>query len=251
VAINRFAYANDFLEHLNLALGKPTATGLNTLVSIEPDEINPRKLDLGFKMAVEEELDYQRKKQADPNYKRELKNWKTVDGVTVPTELAQWNQAYELAASLVQSKKGLDRLVGGYGNDRGNAPRGDRALEIAANTLYNASFGIDSLTGAPLNYKYHAGHVLDFNNHGHGETRPEQARVNTVAQDFGGITKMDLLEDAQENLAAAVLYAKNPEAVTTLLNELPSSKRETKGWTPELNAMKANAKRWHIPVKNA
>ena len=61
---------------------------------------------------------------------------------------------------------------------------------------------------------------------------------------------MDLLEDARENLAAAVLYAKNPQAVTQLLTELPSSKRETKGWNPELNAMKKNAKRWHIEVEN-
>ncbi len=246
MAIRKFAYANDFLEHLNLALGEPTATGLNTLVAIKPEEISPRKLDLGLKMAVDEELDYQREKQANPNFKRELQHWRTVDGVTVPTESAQWNQAYELAASLVTGNKGLSRLIGGYGNERGNAPTGDRGLEIAANALYDASFGIDGLTGAPLNYKHNAGHLLDFNTHGDGATRPEQARVNKVAQAFDGIEKMDLLEDAREDLAAAVLYSKNPQVITQLLSELPSSKRETKGWNPELNAMKKNAKRWHI-----
>ena len=58
----KFANSSDFLEHLNFALGEPTAKGLNTLVAIEPDPINTRKLAAGFQMAMDEEEYFLRQK---------------------------------------------------------------------------------------------------------------------------------------------------------------------------------------------
>ena len=202
----------------------------------------------GFKMSSEEELDYQRKKQANPHYKRELLHWKTVDGVSVPTDPAQWTQAYELAASL--NKTNLRKLIGGYGGERGSVFMDNKALDLAADTLYNASFGIDVLTGAPLDFKHNAGHLYAFNKHGNGLTRPEQDKVNKVVKHFDGIKKLNILDDNLERLAAASLYAKHPKDMTKLLEWLPSSSRETKGWSPQLNKMIADCERWHIPINN-
>ena len=64
----KFANSQDFLEHLNFALGEPTARGLNTLVAVEPDAINTKKLAAGFQMAMDEEEHFLRQKQKDPAY---------------------------------------------------------------------------------------------------------------------------------------------------------------------------------------
>ena len=241
----RFAYSGDFLEHLNYALGEPTARGLNTLVAIDPDPIDPVKLKAGFEGAMAEEEHFLKQKQQNPNHKRELHGWRYDLGNTpMPVNPSEWNRAYAIAESL--DKKSLGKLIGGYGGKRGNAPTGELAVEMAADTLYNASYGIDVLTGAPLNYKHNAGHLLDFKNHGQGQTRPEQARVNKTLQEYDGMEKLLLAEKTLDDIATAKLYAKHPEAMTELLQSLPSSSRETQGWNPELNAMKANAERWNM-----
>ena len=59
---------------------------------------------------------------------------------------------------------------------------------------------------------------------------------------------MNILDDNLERLAAASLYAKYPKDMTKLLEWLPSSSRETKGWSPQLNKMIADCERWHIPI---
>ena len=242
---NKFANSSDFLEHLNFALGEPTARGLNTLVAIEPDPINTKKLAAGFQMAIDEEEHFLRQKQQDPAYTRQLHGWRYDVGPTpMPVNPREYERAYDLAKSL--SSKDVAKLIGGYGGERGNKPTGEAAIEEAADTLYNASYGIDTLTGAPLNYKQNAGHLLDFKNHGQGQTRPEQDRVNKTFQEADGMRKLLLAEQAIEDIRAAELYAQNPAAMEQLLSELPSSNRETKGWQPELNAMRNNAKRYHL-----
>ena len=242
---NKFANSSDFLEHLNFALGEPTARGLNTLVAIEPDPINTRKLAMGLRMAADEEEHFLRQKQKDPAYTRQLHGWRYDVGDTpMPANPSEYQRAFDLANSL--SSKDVAKLLGGYGGERGNKPTGTAAIEEAADVLYNASYGIDTLTGAPLNYKHNAGHLMAFKEHGHGQTRPEQDRVNKALQAAEGLQKLTLIDDLEEQVAAAELYAKNPAAVTELLESLPSSNRETKGWNPELNAMRTNAKRWHM-----
>ena len=242
----RYAASDAFLEHLNFKLGNPTATGLNTLVATDPGQVNARKLDIGLKMASDEELHYQRAKQKDANYQRQLHAWVyTDDAPAIPREMATYQQAYDLAASL--DAKNVAKLIGGYGGIRGNKPTGKTGVELAADALYNASFGIDTLTGAPLDYKHNAGHLLDFNNHGQGPTRAEQSRVNKVTQDFDGMHKLMLIDDTRDDLKNAQMYAAAPEAMEELLlNELGSSRRESDGWSPELNKMKADALRWHL-----
>ncbi len=240
-----FANSQDFLEHLNFKLGEPTATGLNTLVSVIPEPISTKKLALGFSMAQDEEQAYLRAKQLNPNHQRILHGWVYPEGMRPqPKNAAEYQRAYELAASL--HKDHLAKLIGGYGGKRGKKPTGSVGLELAADALYNASYGIDTLTGAPLNYKQNAGHLYDFAKHGQGPTRPEQERVNTVTQAYDGMKKLTLLDETLEDVAAARLYAQNPEAMEALLAELPSSNREYEGWNPELDAMKANARRWHM-----
>ena len=242
-------FANEFLEHLNFALGEPTATGLNTLVAINPEPINTKKLAMGIQMAMDEEEHYLRQKQKDPNYRRQLHGWRNDLGNTpIPTNPVEYERAYELAKSL--SSEDLAKLIGGYGGKRGNKPTGEKGIELAADALYNASYGIDTLTGAPLNYKQNAGHLLDFAKHGQGPTRPEQDRVNKVFQEYDGIDKIIMGEDTLDAIGTAELYAKNPAAMIKLLSELPSSRRETKGWEPELKAMRKNANRWHMNQEN-
>jgi hypothetical protein len=245
VGAEKFANSSDFLEHLNFALGEPSATGLNTLVKVKPDPINTRKLAMGLRMAAEEEEHFLRKKQQDPSYSRQLHGWRYDVGDTpMPVNPSEYQRAYDLASSLSQTDAG--KLLGGYGGKRGNKPSGAAAIEEAADVLYNASYGIDTLTGAPLNYKHNAGHLMAFKEHGHGQTRPEQGRVNKALQAAEGLQKLILIDDLEEQVAAAELYAKNPAVMEQLLSELPSSNRETKGWNPELNAMRSNAKRWHM-----
>ena len=245
MSVDKFAYANDFLEHLNFALGGPTARGLNTLVAVDPGQINTNKLLKGFEMASEEEMQYQRARQQDPSHQRQLIGWTYLDGAPpMPRNPREYERAYALASSL--SSKDLNKLLGGYGGERGNAPSGQAAIEEAADTLYNASYGIDTLTGAPLNYKHNAGHLAAFKNHGQGQTRPEQARVNKTTQESEGMEKLLLIDDTVEAIKAAELYARHPREMEALLAELPSSKREAKGWNPELNAMRGNAKRWQM-----
>lgn len=245
MSVDRFAYANDFLEHLNFALGEPTARGLNTLVAVDPGQINTHKLLKGFEMASEEEMQYQRARQADPSYQRQLTGWIYADGLPpIPRNPAEYERALKICASL--SSKDLGKLLGGYGGERGAKPTGQAAIEEAADTLYNASYGIDTLTNAPLDYKHNAGHLAAFATHGQGQTRPEQARVNKTTQESEGMEKLLLIDDTIEDIKAARLYANHPQEMETLLAELPSSNRETKGWNPELTAMRGNAKRWHM-----
>ncbi len=240
-----FANSQDFLEHLNFKLGEPTARGLNTLVPVTPEPISTNKLALGLSMAQDEEQAFLKARQLNPNHQRTLHGWEYPDGMRPqPRNAAEYQRAYELAASL--SKGDLAKLIGGYGGERGDKPTGAAGLELATDALYNASYGIDTLTGAPLNYKQNAGHLYDFAKHGQGPTRPEQARVNKVTQEFDGMQKLNLLDETLEDVAAARLYSQNPEAMEALLAELPSSSRESKGWNPELNTMKANARRWHM-----
>ncbi len=240
-----FANSQDFLEHLNFRLGEPTARGLNTLVPVTPEAINTTKLALGLSMAQEEEQAFLKAKQLDPNHQRTLHGWEYSEGMPPqPRNPAEYQRAYELAASL--SKSDLAKLIGGYGGERGDKPTGAAGLELATDALYNASYGIDTLTGAPLNYKQNAGHLYDFAKHGQGPTRPEQARVNKVTQEFDGMQKLDILDNTLEDVAAARLYADHPEEMEALLAELPSSNRESKGWKPELDTMRNNAKRWHM-----
>ena len=241
----RFANSEDFLEHLNFKLGERTATGLNTLVAVTPDPINTNKLLLGLQMAADEEIHYQRQRQLNPNYERQLHGWVYPDGgKPLPRNAAEYQRAYDLANSL--SSNDVAKLIGGYGGVRGNKPTGRAAVELAADALYNASYGIDTLTGAPLNYKQNAGHLLDFAKHGQGPTRPEQARVNKAFQEYEGLDKLNIADDVAEKVRAASLYAKNPEAVTALLQSLPSSSRESKGWQPEIDAMARDARRYRM-----
>jgi hypothetical protein len=245
VGVERFANSADFLEHLNFALGEPTAKGLNTLVAIEPSPINAKKIALGLQMANDEEEHYMRKVQADPSYKRQLHGWVYEDGQPPhPKSSTEYQRAYDLANSL--SAKDVAKLIGGYGGERGEKPTGAAGVELAADALYNASYGIDTLTGAPLNYKSNAGHIFDFKTHGQGPTRAEQARVNKLFQASSGLEKLNLGEKSLDDLATAELYARHPEAMEKLLTELPSSNRETSGWEPELKAMRSNAKRWNL-----
>ena len=160
----------------------------------------------------------------------------------IPTNPVEYERAYELAKSL--RSEDLAKLIGGYGGKRGNKPTGEKGIELAADALYNASYGIDTLTGAPLNYKQNAGHLLDFAKHGQGPTRPGQDRVNKVFQEYDGIDKIMMIEDTLDAIGTAELYAKNPAAM--LLLELPSSRRETKGWEPELKKCVIKCKRWHL-----
>ena len=131
--------------------------------------------------------------------------------------------------------------------ERGNKPTGITAVEEAANTLYNASYGIDTLTGAPLNYKQNAGHLLDFKNHGQGQTRPEQDRVNKAFQEADGMRKLLLAEQKLEEIKAAELYSKNIQLRwnSCCLSYLAVIVK-VKGWQPELNAMRKSAKRYHL-----
>jgi hypothetical protein len=240
-----FAYSQDFLEHLNFKLGQPTARGLNTLVPVTPEPINTTKLALGLSMAQEEEQAFLKARQLNPSHQRTLHGWEYPEGMRPqPKNPAEYQRAYELAASL--SKSDVAKLIGGYGGERGDKPTGAQGLELATDALYNASYGIDTLTGAPLNYKQNAGHLYDFAKHGQGPTRPEQARVNKVTQEFDGMQKLNLLDETIEDVNAAQLYANHPEEMEALLNELPSSSRESKGWKPELDKMRANASRWHM-----
>ena len=64
-------------------------------------------------------------------------------------------------------------------------------------------------------------------------------------QNIEGLEKIILGENTQEDIATADLQARHPEAMTELLGELPSSKRES-GWNPELKVMRKNAQRWHM-----
>lgn len=241
----RFANSEDFLEHLNFKLGEPTARGLNTLEAVEPEPINTKKLLLGLQMAADEETHYQRQKQVNPDYQRQLHGWVYPEGGSpLPRNAAEYQRAYEICASLAATD--VAKLIGGYGGERGNKPTGTAAVELAADALYNASYGIDTLTGAPLNYKHNAGHLLDFAKHGQGPTRPEQARVNKAFQEYEGLDKLNIADDVIEKVRAACLYAENPEQVTQLLQSLPSSSRESKGWQPELDAMKRNARRYQM-----
>ena len=235
----------DFLKPLNFKLGPQTSTGLNTLVAVDPGRIDVNKLRMGLQNAMDEELYYQRQIQKDPNYQRTLHGWIYEEGLPpIPRNLDEYARAEDVVRSL--SIKDVKKLVGGYGGIRGEIPSGDAARLLATDTLYNASYGIDTLTGAPLDYVQNAGHLLDFHAHGQGPTRPEQERVNTITQNYDGMHKLLLLEKAMDDLATAELYAKNPAAMKTLLNELPSSKMERSGWNPELKEMDSNAKRWHL-----
>ena len=239
---------NEFLEHLNYKLGPKTKTGLNTLVRIEPDEINAHKLKLGLAMAADEELHFMRQRQKNPNYQRQLHGWVYEEGLPpLPANATEYQRAYDLANSLSSTE--VAKLIGGYGGIRGNKPTGAEGVELAANALYNASYGIDVLTGAPLNYKQNAGHLYDFHTHGQGPTRPEQDRVNKVFQETDGLEKLLLEEKTQDEIDTALLYSQHPKEMDALLKELPSSKRETSGWNPERSKMIENAKRWHFLKK--
>ena len=229
---------------LNFALGPQTARGKNTLVAIDPTPLSAKHLQQGLQAAADEELHYQRAKQADPSYERQLHGWNYVDGLALPANSAEYGRARELAESL--DANSLAKLVGGYGGERGNKPTGAKALELATDALYNASYGIDTLTGARLNYKQNAGHVHAFKNHGEGVTRPEQARVNKATQAAEGLEKLMVIDEAQDSLRAAELYAKDPVAFEQMLSELPHTKREHRGWNPELNKVKADAVRFHL-----
>ena len=241
----RFANSADFLEHLNFALGKPTPRGLNTLVPISPSSISANKIALGLQMAQDEEEYYLRQKQLNPDYKRQLHGWIYEEGQPPqPRNPREYQRAYDLANSL--SSTDVAKLIGGFGGERGEKPTGQAGVELAADALYNASYGIDTLTGAPLNYKQNAGHILDFKTHGQGPTRPEQARVNKLFQATSGLDKLNLAEASLDDLGTAELYARHPEEMEQLLSELPSSNRERSGWQPELKAMRSNAKRWHL-----
>lgn len=201
---------------------------------------------MGLQMAADEEMYYQRQRQKDPNYQRQLIGWIYEDGMApIPRNPKEYERAYNIANSL--KKEDLNKIArGGYGGERGNAPSGEKAVELAADTIYNASYGIDVLTGAPLNYKNNAGHVQAFANYGQGVTRPEQSRVNKALQEFEGMKKLLLAEKTIDDVNTAKLFAQYPEEMTALLNELPSSNRETSGWNPELKEMQKNAKRWQM-----
>ena len=242
----RFANSEDFLEVLNLALGEPTPRGLNTLVSIAPEPISAKKLQQGLRAASDEEIAFQRAKQQDPNAKRQLHGWiYSDDAPPVPRNPAEWQRAYDLAASLKTGPGGLSKLLGGYGGERGAAPTGKDAVEMAADYLYNASYGFDTLTGAPLNYKADAGHLNAFALHGNGQVRPEQQRVNRATQDSEGMEKLLRLDESIDAVGTADLYRRYPAEMEQLLSELPSSNRETKGWQPELNKMRADQQKYH------
>ena len=215
-------------------------------MAIDPEPINAKKLQMGLQAAADEEIAYQKAKQQDPNTKRQLHGWiYTDDAPPVPRNPAEWQRAYDLAASLKTGPGGLNKLLGGYGGERGAAPTGKEAVEMAADYLYNASYGFDTLTGAPLNYKSDAGHLNAFKLHGNGQVRPEQQRVNRATQASEGMEKLLMLDENIDAIGVADLYRRFPKEMEELLSELPSSKRETKGWQPELNKMRADQKRYH------
>jgi hypothetical protein len=244
VGVERFANSEDFLEHLNFVLSeKPNTRGQYELIPADPGKVNPNKLRMGLQMAMDEEEEFLRAKQADPAAVRQLHGWVDVDGVSVPRNTAEYARALELADSLSGTSRG--KLIGGFGGERGKTPTGETARDLAASALYNASYGIDTLTGSPLDYKQNAGHLFAFAGHGQGPTRAEQARVNKVTRAAEGMEKLNLLQDTLEDLSTAELYARHPEEMEQLLSELPSKGART-GWNPELKAMRSNAKRWHL-----
>ena len=240
MGVKRFANSEDFLEVLNLALGPQTPRGLNTLVDIEPLPVNVNSIISALEEGGRQEEYTLKQRQLNPNYQRQLHGWNYDDtGRAYPKNDAEYARAYELAASL--DSKSLGKLLGGYGGERGNAPTGPAGVEAAADYLYNASYGFDTLTGGPLNNLVNAGHIEAFNKHGSGAVRPEQEKVNKRLGDKEGLDKLLYEDDAIDKLRTAQLYAKYPEEMTALLGELPHSKRQHKGWNPELKEMRQTA----------
>ena len=230
---------------LNFKLGPTNKDGKHTLIAIAPTKLSPVHLNQGLQAAIDEELFYQKAVQANPDYQRQLHGWNYVEGMPpMPANQSEYDRANVLAKSL--SDTALNSLVGGFGKERGKQPVGAQRLELATDALYNASYGIDTLTAARLNYKQNAGHLNAFANHGQGATRPEQSRVNKAARETEGLEKLNALENAQEALATAVLYNKHPEAMDELFSELPHSRRESAGWEPERNKARKDVIKYRL-----
>ena len=221
------------LENLSIILNGLTDNGLVKLKKLKGDEPTPHQIRVGLQQAGAEERRYKR------TGKREFFNMDYSSGKPVPRNPQVFEACLDFAKTLDYNAK-CD-LVGGYGGKRGPRPSGDALTYEAATTIYHGSYGVDTMTQAPMpGVRWESGHSFAFaTNEGHSPMRPEMKKVNGAFQHKEEEDKLDHIEEVQHRMNVAEAYVNDPEGVTQALMSINLKNGAT--YEPELDEMHKNA----------
>jgi len=221
------------LENLSIILDGITSSGKVKLKKLAGDEPTPHQSRVGFQQAAAEERRYKR------TGKREFFNMDYSSGKPVPRNPQVFEACLEFAKTL--NRKAKESLVGGYGGERGPRPSGNALSYAAAETIYHGSYGVDTMTQAPMpGLKWDSGHSFAWaTNDGHSPMRPEIKKVNSALQDKDEGSKLDHIEEVQHRINIAEAYANDPEGVTQALMSINLARGAT--FEPELREIRKNA----------
>lgn len=221
------------LDNLSIILDGNTSSGLVKLRRLEGDEPTPHQTRVGFQQAAAEERRYKR------TGKREFFNMNYSSGKPVPRNPQVFEACLEFAKTL--DYKAKEYLVGGYGGERGPRPSGEALTYAAAETIYHGSYGVDTMTQAPMpGLKWDSGHSFAFaTNDGHSPMRPEMTKVNNALQHKEEKDKLDHIDKVQRKMNIAEAYVNDPEGVTQALMSTNLAKGAT--YAPELREIREDA----------